>query len=331
VAGTFKQTSPNVFETDITASTTQTQGNGQLTANLNEVSTVANVDDVVTLPVAEEGRVVHVINNGANRLQIFPTSGADIQAAGVNISYFLEDNESVSFMGFSDLEWHIIAATEVLHAEAHDEDNVDAFVINAADEDHLYHTNGLSVGSLLGWNFDTGGAGTSFPIASIADASGGDITVTTTGAHGLAVGDIVSQTNLSDAAYVGVFKILTVPTTTTYTVTAVFTATGTGTMDQGFSLQCQAGAEGRYHVHFMSSVMPASANQRVTFGLYHEATKVVGSSCTRLFAPATDFGCQGGVAIVTVAALDRITVRLQNETSSANLTKKFFTIVLHRL
>jgi len=40
----------------ITASTTQTQGNGPLTATVNEVSTVANVGDTVTMPTASVGR-----------------------------------------------------------------------------------------------------------------------------------------------------------------------------------------------------------------------------------------------------------------------------------
>jgi len=306
VAGTFKQTSPNVFETDITASTTQTQGNGQLTANLNEVSTVANTDDTVTLPVAEEGRVVIVMNNGANTLQIFPTSGADIQTAGVNISIKLPANESIQFMGFSDLEWHIVSTSETLHAEVHEEFNTDAYVVNATDEAQLYHTAGLVSGDLLGWTFRGGGAGTSFPIASIADAGGGQITVTTTGAHGLAVGDMISQTGLSDSAYVGIFEVDTVPTTTTYTVTAVFTATGTGTMDAGFCLIAAPSSIGTYIISWQATLSSASNNQTFNFGVHNVETHVEGSRSARKFSTGGDIGSVSGVSIATIATGSKI-------------------------
>ena len=61
----------------ITASTTQTQGQQPLTADVNEVSVVANANDTVTMPPAQAGLTIKIINNGANTLQIFPASGDD--------------------------------------------------------------------------------------------------------------------------------------------------------------------------------------------------------------------------------------------------------------
>lgn len=76
-------------ESDITASTTQSQGEGALTKALNEVSTVANTNDTVTLPTAAAGLPCLIINNGANILQIFPASGDAINGGSVDAAITL--------------------------------------------------------------------------------------------------------------------------------------------------------------------------------------------------------------------------------------------------
>ncbi len=68
----------------IVASTTQSQGQGVLTSMINEVATCANANDAVTLPAATAGKIVIVINNGAQTLQVFPASGDSIDGAAVN-------------------------------------------------------------------------------------------------------------------------------------------------------------------------------------------------------------------------------------------------------
>jgi len=189
----------------ITASTTQTQGQGPLTSDINEISVVANNDDVVTLSPAFVRMKIEVINNGSNTLQIFPALGDNL-GLGVNLSEELELNETVTFSSHKNTFWAKESTTEIIHAEMHDQDNTDAFVIVDAGADfQSYHTNGLVGGDIADWTFDAGGAGTSFPIASISDWTGGKIIVATTGTHGLAIGDIISQANLSDSAYVGAF------------------------------------------------------------------------------------------------------------------------------
>ncbi|KKK72110.1 hypothetical protein LCGC14_2907170, partial [marine sediment metagenome] len=243
VNGTLQMGNDDLIAVDVnaglTASTTQEQGQGALTAQVNEISTVANNGDTVTLPAAVTGVECEIINNGANTIKIFPASGDDLGlGTGATTSFEeLEANERVKFVAYDTTNWAKESTTEIIHAEIHDEDNTDPFVINDAGGDfHSYHTNGLAAGDLADWTFDAGGAGTSHAITGIVQA-GSDITVTTGTAHGLAIGDIISQTNLTNAAYVGVFDVLTVPTTTTYTVTAAYTATGTGTMDQAATLE----------------------------------------------------------------------------------------------
>lgn len=88
----------------ITASTTQTQGQGALTGDINEISTCANANDTVTLPVALAGRSCLVINNGAQTLQVFPASGDDL-GAGVNTATTIVAGSRKWFVAFDSTNW----------------------------------------------------------------------------------------------------------------------------------------------------------------------------------------------------------------------------------
>ena len=88
----------------ITASTTQTQGQGALTADVNEVSVVANINDTVTLPGAQAGSTVYISNNGANILQIFPASGDNL-GAGLNTSTVLVSGGHAVFVAHDTTNW----------------------------------------------------------------------------------------------------------------------------------------------------------------------------------------------------------------------------------
>lgn len=90
----------------ITASTTQTQGNGALTNMYNEVATCANANDTVTLPAAVAGRRVTIMNNGAQTLQIFPASGDNL-GAGVDTATTLTAGSNRSFIAYDATNWEI--------------------------------------------------------------------------------------------------------------------------------------------------------------------------------------------------------------------------------
>ena len=94
-------------ERSITASTTQTQGQQPLTAIASLVETVANANDVVTLPAAVAGLSCEVVNAGANTLQIFPASGDAIQGGATNASVTLGAGNSVRFRAFDSTDWYI--------------------------------------------------------------------------------------------------------------------------------------------------------------------------------------------------------------------------------
>lgn len=90
--------------TGITASTTQTQGQGAITTEIAVVATVANANDTVTLPSAEPGVPCFVVNNGANTLKIFPASGDDL-GAGVNTSTTLAAGSNRKFVAIDTTNW----------------------------------------------------------------------------------------------------------------------------------------------------------------------------------------------------------------------------------
>jgi hypothetical protein len=88
----------------ITASTTQTQGQGALTGTVNQVSTVANTNDTVTLPTAAAGVTVIIKNSGANTLRIYPASGDNL-GAGVDTATTLAAGAAVQFITYDDTNW----------------------------------------------------------------------------------------------------------------------------------------------------------------------------------------------------------------------------------
>lgn len=88
----------------ITASTTQTQGQGGLANDVNQVSTVANTNDVVTLPVASTGRTCVVINDGAQTLQVYPASGDNL-GAGLNTSTTIAAGAAKRFVSWDNDNW----------------------------------------------------------------------------------------------------------------------------------------------------------------------------------------------------------------------------------
>ncbi len=90
----------------ITASTTQSQGQQQLTTDINEISTVNTINDVVTLPSAEAGLEILIINNGANILQIYPAFGDNL-GVGLNTSTTLIAGNIITFVAYNNTNWII--------------------------------------------------------------------------------------------------------------------------------------------------------------------------------------------------------------------------------
>ena len=89
----------------ITAVNPGAQGDGVLTTDINEVSTCGTQDDAVTLPTAAAGLEITVINNGAQRLEIFPASADHIDAGAVNVAVTLAAAANATFVAYDATHW----------------------------------------------------------------------------------------------------------------------------------------------------------------------------------------------------------------------------------
>jgi len=89
---------------NITASTTQTQGNGLLSNDMNIITTVANNDDTVTLPTAVQGITVVVVNKGTKKIKIFPNTGDNL-GQGLNSSVSVSSGSMIIFYAYDATNW----------------------------------------------------------------------------------------------------------------------------------------------------------------------------------------------------------------------------------
>jgi len=102
---------PNFSVTSgITADTGSAQGNGVLTASINQISVCGNAGDAVTLPAAKPGKVIWVFNDGANASDVFPASGDNIDEAGANAALSVAVNAEVQFVCTSAGHWSAIVS-----------------------------------------------------------------------------------------------------------------------------------------------------------------------------------------------------------------------------
>lgn len=76
-----------------------------LTAELNNVTTVATAGDSVKLPAAAAGKHVWVKNSGAAALDIFPATSDSIDALAVNLAIRIQPGSSISFYAKDAIVW----------------------------------------------------------------------------------------------------------------------------------------------------------------------------------------------------------------------------------
>ncbi len=149
------------FETGITASDTQTQGQRPLLSSYNEVSIVVNNNDVVTLPPASEGRWCLVINGGVNKLQVFPESGDDL-GQGIDSSDTIKSGTSLLWIAFNGTTWHEVA-TKLSRLQ-------DVNIDGIGDNELMRRQGGLLVGSGANLQYD----GNTLTAAEFSGPIGGD-------------------------------------------------------------------------------------------------------------------------------------------------------------
>lgn len=103
-------TTPALSAATVSASVTVTagtnaQGQGALTSDFNVITTASANPSGVTLPTATVGRRVTVVNRGANPVNVYPATGATINALAANASISLPVGAWMEFVGETTTAW----------------------------------------------------------------------------------------------------------------------------------------------------------------------------------------------------------------------------------
>jgi len=99
--------SGETFSTSATVTAgTNAQGQGALTSDYSVITTASSNPSGVTLPTATAGRRIVVVNKGANAVNIYPASGAAIDALTANAAISLPVAGVMSFNAASSTQWY---------------------------------------------------------------------------------------------------------------------------------------------------------------------------------------------------------------------------------
>jgi hypothetical protein len=184
---------------------------------------------------------------------------------------------------------------------------------------HPLWTSGVVAGLLDGWTFLAGVSGS---FTSVANAGGGQITVTTSAPHGMLAGQVVTLTSASVAGYQPpnptIFVIQSVAAST-FNVIATFTATATGTFTRGASLKAGTAAAGRYKITWSVTAKNTGADATFKFAPCQNVSPVNTTTAGSLLI--TDGpNCMASSEFLTITAGDVITMLCMNQTNVADVT-----------
>jgi hypothetical protein len=101
-------------ETFSTANTvaagSNSQGSGALTADYNVITTTGSNPSGVTLPTATAGRRIIIVNKGTNPINVYPATGAAIDALSTNASTQIPVDGVLEFNASSTTRWYSYSA-----------------------------------------------------------------------------------------------------------------------------------------------------------------------------------------------------------------------------
>ncbi len=97
---------PTVSTAATVTAGTNAQGQGVLTNDNNIITTAASSPSGSTLPTATTGRIVTIVNKGANTVNVFPASGGTIDALSANASIALPSTNMMTFYAASATQWY---------------------------------------------------------------------------------------------------------------------------------------------------------------------------------------------------------------------------------
>jgi hypothetical protein len=95
----------------VTAAGTVQANATAITRPISVVSTVAAGANSVVFPSAEAGMRLLILNTSATALNVYPASGAGINAGGTNVAYSLTPGGKVEYVAVSTTQWYSLNAT----------------------------------------------------------------------------------------------------------------------------------------------------------------------------------------------------------------------------
>jgi len=79
-----------------------------LTAMINRVTVVATANDSVKMPVCVPGLVINVANASANSMNLFPNTGDQINALGINAAFAIAGGKCANLTSAVAGQWHAV-------------------------------------------------------------------------------------------------------------------------------------------------------------------------------------------------------------------------------
>jgi hypothetical protein len=201
----------------------------------------------------------------------------------------------------------------------------------AIDTGQQYHAVGVFATSteMFGVTFGASGTG------AIADtANNGGVLRCTDVGHGLATGDYVCLHGMGDAAHVGTTRVTWVDVDTFDCDDIAYNSIDdTGNWSRGDSLTIDAGSEGIYLISWAASVSsPDAANKIFKLEVCKNTTDLDEFVAEQKIAIQNDLGSLGASGIVTLAAGDKVWLKVKNtEVDTSDISFKHVTLHISRI
>ena len=202
--------------------------------------------------------------------------------------------------------------------------------INTAN---VYHAVlGFNTGDVEAFTFDAGRV-VDADISAEANPSANVLRITTSAAHNLTTGDVVSQTNMNDAGHNGITRVTVVDSTNydcddiTYVAGAGASA---GVVDEPSYLEAGTGAAGEYLLNISITGESVGTGKLFKWEVFKNATEQNKLAVERNHAN-TDTGNMGTAGFIEIAEGDRVFLAAMNKTDTTDFTLEHVNFNLHRI
>jgi hypothetical protein len=117
--GTFKSSVPFLRQVSATVTAgADAQGSPQLSSDFSVITTAAANPSGITLPFAQAGRRLAVVNRGANPVNVYPDFGDKIGTLGIDLPWLLLPGASIGLIARDSTNWEVLGERLVSNSGA---------------------------------------------------------------------------------------------------------------------------------------------------------------------------------------------------------------------